>query len=183
VRGDRVTPLGLRRQREARARVAVSAERAQAVEVWSVYGAERSQSVATGDKCDGGECGSNRQKPLPWVATSCHRVRMVRRSRRFESVRGLYKDPQIVAFSVGPTCTSSGMRWAWSPLWSFQIQPSHARRCRTSGYLLLGRPQSRAERPSVRNASQSDVTAVKFMVSNTPGFGSSRTPITVRAGR
>jgi hypothetical protein len=46
---------------------------------WSVYGAERSQLVATGGKWDGPENGSNRPKPLPWVATSCDPVRMVRR--------------------------------------------------------------------------------------------------------
>jgi len=36
---------------------------------WSVYGAERSQLVATGGKWSGRENSSNRRKPLPWVAT------------------------------------------------------------------------------------------------------------------
>src|SRR6266540_1283646 len=48
-------------------------------EVWSVYGAQRSQPVATGSKCDGREDGSNRRKPLPWVATGCRDPKMVRR--------------------------------------------------------------------------------------------------------
>jgi hypothetical protein len=40
-------------------------------EPWSVCGAQRSQPVATGDKCDAGETRSNKRKPLPWVATGC----------------------------------------------------------------------------------------------------------------
>ncbi len=43
-----------------------------APEVWSVYGAERSQPVATGGRWDDLESGSDTRKPLPWVATSCH---------------------------------------------------------------------------------------------------------------
>src|SRR5215211_1315920 len=39
---------------------------------------------------------------------------MVRRGRRFESVRGLCKSPEIEAFSVGRTCTGSSVRWVWS---------------------------------------------------------------------
>src|SRR6266545_6813929 len=38
---------------------------------WSVYGAERSQPVATGGKWRGREDRSNRRKALPWVATGC----------------------------------------------------------------------------------------------------------------
>ena len=38
---------------------------------WSIYGAERSQPVATGGKWDCPENGSNKPKPLPWVAISC----------------------------------------------------------------------------------------------------------------
>jgi hypothetical protein len=38
---------------------------------WSIYGAERSQPVATGGKWDCPENGSNKPRPLPWVATSC----------------------------------------------------------------------------------------------------------------
>jgi hypothetical protein len=40
-------------------------------EGWSGYGAERSQPVATGGKCNAVETRRNRPKPLPWVATSC----------------------------------------------------------------------------------------------------------------
>ncbi len=38
---------------------------------WSVYGAERSQPVATGGKWSGRENAPNRPKALPWVATGC----------------------------------------------------------------------------------------------------------------
>src|SRR6266511_3027686 len=49
-----------------------------APEVWSVYGAERSQPVATGGRWDDLESGSDTRKPLPWVATSCPDPKMVR---------------------------------------------------------------------------------------------------------
>jgi hypothetical protein len=45
--------------------------------------------VATGGKCSEPEKRRNKPKPLPWVATGCRSERMVRRGRRFESVRGL----------------------------------------------------------------------------------------------
>src|SRR5919108_2585014 len=48
--------------------------------VWSIYGAE--WSVATGGKWDDRENGSNKPKPLPWVATGCRSGRMVRRGSR-----------------------------------------------------------------------------------------------------
>src|SRR6266540_842345 len=38
-----------------------------------------SPAVATGGKWDGREDGSNKRKPLPWVATSCRDPKMVRR--------------------------------------------------------------------------------------------------------
>ena len=50
-----------------------------APEVWSVYGAERSQPVATGGRWDDLESGSDTRKPLPWVATSCPGPKMERR--------------------------------------------------------------------------------------------------------
>jgi hypothetical protein len=46
---------------------------------WSLYGVQRSQPVATADKRGGAENGSNRRKPLPWVATACRVEPMVRR--------------------------------------------------------------------------------------------------------
>jgi hypothetical protein len=46
---------------------------------WSLYGAQRSQPVATGSKRDGAENSSLKQEPLPWVATGCRRGSMVRR--------------------------------------------------------------------------------------------------------
>jgi hypothetical protein len=39
--------------------------------VWSIYGAEQAQAVASGRKWNGRENGSNKPKPLPWVATGC----------------------------------------------------------------------------------------------------------------
>jgi len=36
-------------------------------ESWSLYGAQRSQLVATGRKWEGAENGSDKRKPLPWV--------------------------------------------------------------------------------------------------------------------
>jgi len=47
-------------------------------ERWSPYGAPWLQPVATGRKCDRSENSSDRRNPLPWVATRCDRVRMVR---------------------------------------------------------------------------------------------------------
>jgi len=37
--------------------------------LWSLYGAQRSQPVATGGKCDGSKNREIKPKPLPWVAT------------------------------------------------------------------------------------------------------------------
>jgi hypothetical protein len=62
-------------------------------EGWSLYGAQGSQPVATAGKCRDGNSGSNTRKPLPSVATGCMVVYMVRRGRRFESVRGLAEEP------------------------------------------------------------------------------------------
>jgi hypothetical protein len=45
---------------------------------WSIYGAKRSQPVATGGNCTATENGSNKPKSLPRVATSCRRTLMVR---------------------------------------------------------------------------------------------------------
>jgi hypothetical protein len=47
--------------------------------VWSLYGAQRAQPVATSGKWDGAERGSLRRKPLPGVATGCGESSMVRR--------------------------------------------------------------------------------------------------------
>jgi hypothetical protein len=43
---------------------------------WSLYGAQRSQPVASGGKWDGRMNGSNTRKPLRWVATGCLRRSM-----------------------------------------------------------------------------------------------------------
>jgi hypothetical protein len=46
----------------------------------SLAGSQRSQSVATGCKCEGAENGADNRKPLPWVATGCRRDSMVSRA-------------------------------------------------------------------------------------------------------
>jgi hypothetical protein len=51
-------------------------------EAWSLYGAQRSQLVATGRKWEGAENGSDKRKPLPWVATRCLRRSMVRNAMK-----------------------------------------------------------------------------------------------------
>ena len=45
---------------------------------WSVYGAQRSQPVATGGKWGGTENGSGKRNRLPWVATGCRVDHMVK---------------------------------------------------------------------------------------------------------
>jgi hypothetical protein len=55
-------------------------------------GGNRSQIVSTRKRL-------NKPKPLPLFATGCRRQRMVRRGRRFESVRGLCKSAANARFS------------------------------------------------------------------------------------
>ena len=53
------------------------------------------------------------------VAVGCDQRRpksMVRRGRRFESVRGLCKSAGNGAFSLVRPCRFSSVRWVWSPL-------------------------------------------------------------------
>jgi hypothetical protein len=83
--------------------------------VWSIYGAERAQPMATGRKWDGRENGSNARKPLPWVATGCRSGRMVRRGstvrvrqraleeRKYPEIRGFVVSsaPRSTSLSVG----------------------------------------------------------------------------------
>src|SRR4051794_29057507 len=57
---------------------------------WSLYGAPWLQLVAITSKSDGRGSAENKPKPLPSVATGCREKYMVRRGRRFESVRGLF---------------------------------------------------------------------------------------------
>jgi hypothetical protein len=80
--------------------------------VWSVYGALRAQPVATGGKSEDPGNGGNKPKPLPPVATSCRRTLMVRRGRRFESVRGLYKDSANRGVSFSEEATDCRLRAA-----------------------------------------------------------------------
>jgi hypothetical protein len=46
---------------------------------WSINGAERSQTVATGGKADRPQNGSNKPEPSPTLANSCAHNEMVRR--------------------------------------------------------------------------------------------------------
>jgi hypothetical protein len=84
---------------------------------WSLCGAPWLQLVATGSKRDGAENGSQ--------------AKMVRRGRRFESVRGLCQSPAHKALPFGSICTSSNVRQVWSPLWSLRVE--NAVRDRTLG--------------------------------------------------
>ena len=54
-------------------------DKGSAVRAWSVYGAQRAQSAATGNKWSVREIPENKPNPLPWVATGCRRRQMVRR--------------------------------------------------------------------------------------------------------
>ena len=68
---------------------------------WSLYGAQRSQPVATGSKRDGAENGSLKRKPLPSVATSCLSRSMVRRGstvRVRQRASAEKKSPEIGVF-------------------------------------------------------------------------------------
>jgi hypothetical protein len=79
-----------------------------------LYGAERSQPMATGRKSECRENGPTRRKPLPWVATGCLRCSMVGGGRRFESARGLSKksrkSPPSLSRELGraPVCSGYG---------------------------------------------------------------------------
>src|SRR5437868_12977663 len=79
---------------------------------WSLYGAPWSQPGATGRKSAGPRNREIKPKPLPWVATGCRRERMVRRGRRFESVRGLYNRPadrlSLDELAQPPACSGCG---------------------------------------------------------------------------
>src|SRR5437867_12112351 len=48
--------------------------------VWSLYGAQRSQPVATRGKCPGARSRDNKPNPLPLAATTCLRRSMVSRA-------------------------------------------------------------------------------------------------------
>ena len=61
---------------------------------WSLYGAAWSQPVAISGKSARRRSGENKPKPLPWVATDCRRVRMVRRG---STVRVRQRALQIAA--------------------------------------------------------------------------------------
>jgi hypothetical protein len=64
-----------------------------------LYGAPWLQLVAINGKSDGRGSAESKPKPLPSVATGCREKYMVRRGRRFESVRGLCKSPANRGFT------------------------------------------------------------------------------------
>ena len=78
--------------------------------VWSVYGAQRSQPVATGGKWASRGDGSNTRKALPWVATSCRDPKMVRRGSSIVSrdlgsrlaFRGLARERERASTTCAP---------------------------------------------------------------------------------
>jgi len=70
--------------------------------VWSLYGAPRLQPVATGRKSDAARMRRTTRKPLPWVATGCDRVRMVRRG---STVRVRQRACEDLLWSAAPVCS------------------------------------------------------------------------------
>jgi len=56
-----------------------------------------------------------------WRCLVCRWLSMVRRGRRFESVRGLCKVPANRGFLISSICILSSMHQVWSRLWSSQI--------------------------------------------------------------
>ena len=75
---------------------------------WSLYGAQRSQLVATGRKWEGVENGSDKRKPLPWVATRCLSRSMVRRGSTVRvRQRALQNRPVAWASVLSPESTQS----------------------------------------------------------------------------
>src|SRR5215207_1209880 len=67
-----------------------------APEVWSVYGAERSQPVATGGRWDDLESGSDTRKPLPWDGRRGSTVRVRQRASAFSLLRCRFRRPRNV---------------------------------------------------------------------------------------
>jgi hypothetical protein len=67
---------------------------------WSIYGAQRAQPVATGRKRDALENRSNKPIRNRRQPTATVSERIVRRGRRFESVRGLCKSAARRRFCV-----------------------------------------------------------------------------------
>src|ERR671919_3084572 len=69
---------------------------------WSLYGAQRSQPVATSGKCDSAEIGSDRRKPLRWVANGkeCHE-----------------EGPPAESCSARPRETKGGPTQCCTPVW------------------------------------------------------------------
>jgi hypothetical protein len=88
-------------------------------EAWSLYGAQRSQLVATGRKWEGAENGSLKRKPLPRVATRCLSRSMVRRgstvrARQRASASYLLKRPfetQLEAAQSSSIALAQGIGW------------------------------------------------------------------------
>ena len=82
---------------------------------WSIYGAERSQPVATGGNWEGLRSGSNKPKPLPPVATSCRSGRMIRRGSPVRVRKRALEKPRKSRFFRVEGCRNSGLRCVWSP--------------------------------------------------------------------
>jgi hypothetical protein len=81
---------------------------------WSTYGAERTQRAANRRRAAEPERDSAKPIPSPTIAGSCAHNEIVRRGRRFESVRGLCKSAARRHFSFSSTCSESNVRYVWS---------------------------------------------------------------------
>ena len=88
---------------------------------WSLYGAQRSQPVAIGRKCDSRENGSDSRKPLPWVATSFRGPKMVRRGSPVRVRKRALQKRRKSALFLSPKLARSSVRRTWSLLWSLQV--------------------------------------------------------------
>src|ERR687896_563851 len=93
-------------------------------EGWSLYGAQRSQLVATGGKWEGAENGSDKRKPLPSVASSCLSRSMVRRGStvrvRQRALQSLCKSAPFLPALLAelPTCARYGAVYGASRFWT-----------------------------------------------------------------
>jgi hypothetical protein len=64
------------------------------------------------------------RKQAKTVAAGCHRLPENGKEGVSGSSpeEGSAKTPEVGAFLFGRTCSSSNVRWVWSPLWSRQIR-------------------------------------------------------------
>jgi hypothetical protein len=77
----------------------------------------------------------NKRNPLPPAATGCLRSSMVRRGRRFESVRGLCKIPGNRPFLVEAGLHELQRAVGTKPSWSFQVEKRRSNYADQPGFM------------------------------------------------